>query len=390
MKHIVVGKSNEDSLFLLIGFYVFSLVLINVVAYLDTTGTEQVSGQISLISKLIILILLACNSSKFISSYSKRFIVFVLFIFVVFLHAIVFSDLKEAVLAESIKFWVMVFPLVLVLVKIKHFDMLLSVLRKISYLIVMIFPMLCFFKNNKYSYSMGLANSLVVPTMVLLYYYFVRRQKRDLLFAIIIIAMIFIWGSRGALLSVISFVAFFYMKNIKQSKYARRIYFAAIAFVCVGFLSPILLELLDDWFQSLGIQSRTIWVLLHNPVYFSGREDIYISIVEGIIDDPFNIRGIAGERMLANGAYAHNFILQLFGEFGIVFGMLSSTIIMLFTMVTLKFERVNSERGLKLILFSASVPRMLISGSIWSEPYFWMWFVMCMEGAKREKCQELC
>lgn len=385
MKIVLRRKQAEESLSIIVSFFVLSLVLINAVEYTGIGLSVGLSSIISLISKGILLVLLLWNIKTFLSGYSRWFLALILLLVVLFIYSIIVLGVSNAVIEESISFWLGVFPMMLVIVRIKRFDLVLLGLRKTAFFIAMILPLVILLsRDNAYSYSMGLSNALVIPAAVLFYFFYENGTKWDLAAALFISGVVLFYGSRGALFSIVLYVVFLHVKNARRIKYAKRIGIVGVLILAGISMFPLLIRAFDSVLQSMGIQSRNIWLLINNLGHLSGRELIYVPLINGIINDPFNIRGVAGERIIADGAYAHNFILQFLSEFGVFFGLLCTLIVFIYTVKTLMHEKNTAEVNIKLILFAASVPRTLISGSIWSEPYLWMWFVMCMEGAMKK------
>ena len=123
MKLITENRKKEEPLSIIISFYVLSLVLINAAEYVGIGGSIGLSGKVSFVSKVILLFLIQWNTKKFLAGYSRRFLLLIIILAVVFVYSIVVSSDKKAVLEESISFWIGVFPLLLVTVKIERFDL---------------------------------------------------------------------------------------------------------------------------------------------------------------------------------------------------------------------------------------------------------------------------
>ena len=134
----------------------------------------------------------------------------------------------------------------------------------------------------------------------------------------------------------------------------------------------------------MNIYSRTLYLLLNEQTHDSGRNIIYGAIINEIKHNPFQIRGIAGEYIITNGAYAHNFILELLCDFGVVVGGISIIWIFWHIIQTIFNNFIEKESEVSMIFMATSIPVMFVSGSIWTTTYFWLWIALVIKRNKHK------
>ena len=123
---------------------------------------------------------------------------------------------------------------------------------------------------------------------------------------------------------------------------------------------------------SLNINSRNIKYLL-NGIFLndSGRTQIATNLIDNIT--VFG-KGIFGDRVLLNGAYPHNIILEMLYQYGIIFGSILVIGLLIIGIRGYSLASGNLKLFLKL-LFITGVLKLFISGSYLSfEPQFYMFF----------------
>ena len=105
-------------------------------------------------------------------------------------------------------------------------------------------------------------------------------------------------------------------------------------------------------------------------VYLSGRENIYQLIIKAITDNPVLGIGIAGDRLLIGG-YAHNLLLEVLVDFGLIIG--SILIVTLLLLIAKNLLTKDSERyNMIIIWISLGLVPLIVSGSYLTNTNFWI------------------
>ena len=135
--------------------------------------------------------------------------------------------------------------------------------------------------------------------------------------------------------------------------------------------------MLYNYLYAIGINSRTLALLSYDIGHMSGRDKLYRFFLKEIFSHPLAIHGINGEQALGYN-YPHNIILELLYQFGIVLGGLIIAAIIARAVKTLKASHINKDakQQLEVIFLCASLPGLMISGTLWTQANFWIWLAV--------------
>ncbi len=333
----------------------------------------------SYFGKAIILFLILINIRVIVRNISPNCIAFLIALCIIFVLNFLLASENEYIKSTVFSFCMMVLPVIIVADSIRRHDILLERLKRVSIIIIVLaFFLLLTIGRNISKYSMGLSNSLVIPVLVLLLRYYYSRRLPLLILAVVGIIVIVMLGSRGSLLGIGSFTIALLLKGLANPAKRVRSFLliVVVALAMIGYKQIIgYVVLLTD---RLGIYSRTLYLLANDIHHDSGRNNIYLSILQELRINPLAMHGIAGEYSVTNGAYAHNFILELLIDFGVVFGGGSAIIILYNAFETIRtfVKEQSSYCDSKLILMAASLPMLFVSGTIWSSVYLWAWLFL--------------
>ena len=89
--------------------------------------------------------------------------------------------------------------------------------------------------------------------------------------------------------------------------------------------------------------------------------------------------GVNGDRVintLYNHQYAHNIIIQILIEFGIIGG--SILIILMIGMVVNVVKRKTVYNNILPVIFFTQIFALFISGTFWTSNFFWMFIAVCL------------
>lgn len=225
-------------------------------------------------------------------------------------------------------------------------------------------------------YSMSLSYYMLFPAIVFLNELFEKFSFKNFFIMLFSLFIIFIIGSRGALLCVAMFILLKLIKGNYNFGY-RKVYFN---FSFVGFSIFVilnfnrLLELSHNLLLMSGINSRTITLLLTNAVSLSGRDKIYQHILNEIAKRPFLGIGIAGDRTIESG-YTHNFFLEILSNFGIILGSIIIILIMLLIFKALSTKYAD-EYDMVAIWLCLGFVHLTVSSSYLIDMKFWIFIAL--------------
>ncbi len=181
--------------------------------------------------------------------------------------------------------------------------------------------------------SMTRAYNLLPNVLILIYMSFERSKMQDILFAVFGGVYLMTMGTRGPV--VIELIFLLYCLIIKKKKtFFRTVLSIGSVVAMVGFFYSSLfnktLLYLTDIFSKLGLSTRTITHLLNESFVndSSGRDTIYDYVWELIEKKWFFGYGIFGEYPFLNWN-THNFYLQIFMHFGLVFGVVFLAVLLI-------------------------------------------------------------
>lgn len=196
----------------------------------------------------------------------------------------------------------------------------------------------------------------------------------------------FIYGARGALLSVFVFVFLFWFLCAKNRRVLRKRALATLI-VCVTLLVlfPLIINVMYNVLQEHGIEARAVERLFEsvsgNTSLGTGRDVLTQRAVEGFLKSPVWGNGIASFDNYS-GTYPHNIILQLLYEGGLLLAVPFLTCLFhgIFTMLSLRYDR--EYRLFLLMLFCSGVVELFLSSHLWMSLFFWLFIGLSLSRKK--------
>ena len=225
---------------------------------------------------------------------------------------------------------------------------------------------------------MGLGYACITCVMMLLWSFVEKKKVADLIGAIGLLALIFLYGSRGPLVGIVLFAVYFgirYFHKKGQDIVCVLMFIVMVVFV-VSFRD--IMNLINQALVGIGITSRSIYLLANQSLsYDAGRSDIWDVIIAEIQKNPFRIRGINAEYAIS-GTYAHNMIIELIYQFGIIIGGIALLFILAKIIETLRLDVKADASVICLIFMFACIPSLMFSGSLWIAQNFWIWLALLL------------
>ena len=201
------------------------------------------------------------------------------------------------------------------------------------------------------NYNMSFSYGLLLPMMSL------YRDKRwySILGALFIAVLIMAIGSRGALVTFFIYVFF-------ELLFQRRKGVGLFVILSLSFVLILFIPYLEEIMSAIGVSSRTISLIQSNDLFYgSHREDVYSKTIEMITNAGVLGYGLYGDRIVFNGAYCHNFFLEVLFDFGIVPGIL--ILLLFFSFILYVFFKSDRNNRIDIIfwIIAAMVPLMISS-----------------------------
>ncbi len=233
---------------------------------------------------------------------------------------------------------------------------------------------------------MEIAYNLLCPTLITLYYSILRKKRVTAIGMTFVSLFIMGFGSRGAffcvLFSLICALSFAYSNMTTKGRFTT-ILIISVLVIFVGLSYTSLFDLVSS---QLPV-SRTIQYLLEGKFFTDGSASIRVTIIrecwKEIISHPFSIRGLLTDRLILGnfysavnnrGYYAHNIIIEILYQFGLVVG--GFIVIYLFASFVRSYNkaRMIGDRYICIIYSScvaSIIPFIMISGSYLTEAMHW-------------------
>ena len=164
------------------------------------------------------------------------------------------------------------------------------------------------------------AYSLLPHVCMATYYVFKKPGILSAGIALMGLFSMMTFGSRGAILSYFIFLIVYLLLNFKSNKKALAVaLFVAVAIIY--FIEPIM-QFIFSYAADFNMSTRIIDKVTEGEFGQSeGRDVIRIYLLNILKDNPLQFRGIAGD-CIGWVNYAHNIIIELCFDFGVVLGSL--------------------------------------------------------------------
>lgn len=185
-------------------------------------------------------------------------------------------------------------------------------------------------------------------------------------FAVIIAS----YGNRGALLLLVLAISLSLIVWLPLSKL---VLWGSIGVLVLTGTLVFLQPLLELGGQYLGVdltQSRNFQLLLAGRLtYDSGRFPIWEQCIRAILNRPLIGHGVGSDRSIVGDSYAHNILIELCVDFGLVIGFLVYGWLLYIGYRMLFQCQEKSWKALFFPFYVYSMIELLLSGSLWESGY---------------------
>ena len=342
---------------------------------------------VSLACKLLILLSLLVCATVILERLNVMMVLTALaFVICVILNFVIFPD-NSVFFAKTVStFLLTILPGMICLMALEDYRPCLRALIVASCIISLINTFVLLIMSDVQfgsGYSMGYANSMILPTNVLIYVLleknvsFLKKVGVALLIVLNIVSVM-AYGSRGALVAIMAFVLVFGFKMLrKKTDFLIILAIIMTLLLCVIFYRQIF-SAVYNLLKQFGFNSRTLYLLSTDIGHDSGRSELWGEVIADISSNPFIAHGINGDYALI-GIYSHSFIFELVHSLGILFGGIA-IIFVLYLIIRTVFSRSDEYNAVRSVMLFSFFPICLFSLSVWTNMYFWLWLTVCLRG----------
>ncbi len=226
--------------------------------------------------------------------------------------------------------------------------------------------------------NMYVAYNLLPSMMYLLYYASMKLRKKYWLIAIGSALTMFVYGTRGPILCMIVYMAWYLIHRFSRTTSKRKVAIIFVILCMVGivlFYDDLFLKiasLISNIFERFGFSTRIFDFYISGEVAVSkGRDYLTNQVLEAIAKNPYIGYGFTGDQYLL-GVYCHNLIYEMWCHFGVVLGSLILLGLVVLTIIALVKTRRNKKiHFFVVMLISMIFVKLMLSNSYTLEPYFY-------------------
>lgn len=238
-------------------------------------------------------------------------------------------------------------------------------------------------------YSMTLSYYMLFPLILYIDELFDRVSAIKIIMVTISLLVILTLGSRGAILcaGVFTFLRAIKAKRKITYKLASIWSLGLTIFLVLFFRMNEILLFLYNSLARYGIRSRSIAIFLRGDVYLTGRDKIYETVLNEIMNKPIFGLGLTGDRVYLNGGYVHNFYIEIVSHFGLIIGIVILTYVT-FLIIRALSPKIAGSHKLVYIWFSLGFVHLMISSSYLIDFRFWIFLGLLVRPTKSSKIQQ--
>ncbi len=359
---IIIKRNPEYILPLLLCFINIKNILFVIPQVVQYQSIINICVGISFVIAIIL------NYKKLLN-YKLLCISFIYFVIIVF-NAIAFKNNNEYLFNILPNMLTLGYGTFLLAFAIQDYELILKNYIKISRLIFIASTYVFIYLISNPLYSMPYSYGTVFASIFLILSYATDKNKLDGICAILSILYIIAFGSRGTLLCIIAiiFIMHIYinLSSLNYKKLTRIIVLYALIFILFIYFNQVI-NLLIEFLDSFGIESRTVESLLNNTLADdSGRSEIYGICIKLISENwliGLGIEGLQGAGYI--GLTPHNTYLELLLSFGIIFGMLAILVYCINIFKNIFIQKRGYKKLYFWVFFSLYVPVSFIGAGIW-------------------------
>lgn len=289
-------------------------------------------------------------------------------------------------------------PLASLVYSIHDYSYLLNSFRKTSYFLSILLWLVLYSKKFTGEYDMADSYSLVVPTLVILNDFFQEHKIINIFFPCVSTVMIIMFGARGPLFCIGTFVLLYFFFYFKSSRKKLVFFICGLLFITIlcSFWYDILkwIESFYSTYGNRGMRLRTINGLLEGRLLeSSGRDELVVYYLNLLSKHPIFGLGLYGGWIEA-GLGPHNMLIEHLTAFGYPIGSLVCCFSVFMYILPLLVKR-GVDKQLLFIFLAYNITMLCVSGD-WTEKPIWFMFVAMVlavwkrRGKEDTLCKYIC
>lgn len=336
----------------------------------------------SLILFFLVLHVYRCGIKKdIILLYLITFFLFLIYIFKDDSYFLLYSDSQWGFLSiYGLHTGIFGYTLIRSVEDLSHYE---NIIKKICFILMIYYSIQCLeplintywiIDGEKMVYNMSFGYSIQLPIIFMIYFYLKEKNYLYLIFIILGLVEIILFGSRGPLIGILIYSIIQFILYKEKNKFLRvLISFIALVIILFVFTDVELLQNIIDFLSERGIVSRTLSKFANSAAVDDNgrnlvRQEIYKLFYENTIIVGY---GPLGDFVLT-GHYSHNIILEVVVTFGLILGpilIISFLLMLIYAYLKSKKSVINNYI---IMFFCLSIPKLFISSSFWRESCFWI------------------
>lgn len=318
-------------------------------------------------------------------SINSNAVVYYIFVFFSIIFTfLLFPQNIPYVLAISLRWIVVLFLTGFLMAKLKSMVWLQKYMLQSSYIltvscimfavIVTMVGQIASDETSPYSLTMSYVGMWAI--MWQLHALFKSSNKIALVFALITLVIVVLYGSRNPLIAIGLYVVLMVINMTKSQKSSAIKFVSYASLLILGVLALYwkqIFKSLFSLFEGFGLSSRTVNMFLEaaegDVDFSSGRDDIHATLWNLIFDHPVLGLGVCGDSANMNET-AHSLYLSIFATFGLFIGFVF--LLFIIRQCIVAYKKANGLNRDVLILFFCMVfPRGFTGGDFWESDVFW-------------------
>lgn len=240
--------------------------------------------------------------------------------------------------------------------------------------------------------NMSASYNILPSVMYLIYWAVDNNSTKNWVIAIAASVLPFVFGTRGAILAVLVFLAIcviyrvLRLENIAVKIIVILLCVGGVAYIATGDRILNWAMFMSDFFGEIGFSTRIFDFIIEDELATSeGRENLNELVWTAITDNPVYGYGFMGDRTVI-GFYTHNYVLEMLCSFGLVMGSIFVLISMGLPIVAFLKNRKDTGSWVLIMMACLVFIKLMLSGSYVYEANFYLLLGMSV-GALRTKKQ---
>ena len=240
---------------------------------------------------------------------------------------------------------------------------------------------------------MSISYNVLVALCICLGYSWNRRKLLSGLVAIASLLLLIVVGSRGASLSALMFIIILMIVKILEGEKKRVLKVSLIAIVLMTALGGYYFSEVSGLINRGDLYSRNLTKLDNNSFFSHDDRDEIKKVIESGLEKNFLGYGLLGDRIIMQkehyeGLYAHNILLELRADFGVILGPIIFAILLVKLIISF-FRLRGYKRDFLVMMIPAGFIKLWFSGSFLITPEFFCLLALLDNNRIRTRTQRV-